>query len=277
MTHLISHRTLVTGTSKNPERMVHSNGPLRSMLAFPLSVQLIETSTGYWLFDTGMSDHMRRLQQGFWSRAYKYVVPYDTPPGASAKEQLAQLGIFPNDVSHIVLSHFHVDHIGALRDFPDATIVALSSGLHELQSIRGLNGARRGLFDVLLPDDVANRFDAIEDRPSTRLTWSGWSETNAWSLSSDDSIVAVELPGHATGQVGLLLDGPEGTFHVADAAWTSKAIQDNVAPSQITRLLHRDWDDYLRTLDRLHSLWETGPAIKPCHCHDAHGNAEQDE
>lgn len=272
MTQLVSHRTLITGTSKNPERAVHHNGPVFSLLRFPISVQLIETSSGYWLFDTGVSDQMRRLQSGVWSRAYKYVVPFEMPAGTSAKDQVIAAGIDLADVTTVVLSHFHVDHIGALRDFPSASILGMPAGLHELQFGGRLNNARRGLFDQVLPDDVNARFRAIDDCRETTLEWPGWSEVRAWSLSDDDSIIAAELPGHATGQIGLLLGGPNGAFHVADAAWTSTAIRDRVRPNHITRLVHRDWHSYLQTLDRLHALWETGPTILPCHCHEAHPN-----
>jgi len=268
MTELLSHRTLVTGIATNPERMVHRGAPLRSMLKFPLSVQLLETTRGYWLFDTGMSAHMQRLQRGFWSRAYKHVVPFDVPIGGTAKEQLSEIGIEASDINTVVLSHFHVDHIGALLDFPNAKIVGMRSGLDELTRIRGLSAARRGLFNVLLPDDVVDRFVPIDERPRVVLDWPGWSDVVAWRLSDDDDIIAIELPGHATGQVGLLLGGPQGVFHVADAAWTTRAIRDRVRPSQLTRIVHRDWREYLQTLDRLHSLWDTGPRILPCHCHE---------
>ena len=37
--------------------------------------------------------------------------------------QLRELGIPPESVSHVVQSHLHIDHTGALGHFPDATVI----------------------------------------------------------------------------------------------------------------------------------------------------------
>ena len=39
--------------------------------------------------------------------------------------QLAALGVGPDAVSHIVQTHLHIDHTGALGHFPEATVVVL--------------------------------------------------------------------------------------------------------------------------------------------------------
>ena len=38
------------------------------------------------------------------------------------KNQLQSFGIKTNDINHIIISHFHADHIGGLQDFPNAKI-----------------------------------------------------------------------------------------------------------------------------------------------------------
>jgi N-acyl homoserine lactone hydrolase len=37
-------------------------------------------------------------------------------------QQLAELGLAPADISHVILSHLHYDHCGELRRFAHATI-----------------------------------------------------------------------------------------------------------------------------------------------------------
>lgn len=264
MTDLVDHRVITTGVSRHPARSVDRQAGL-APISFPLSAVLLETTSGYWLLDTGVSSHMDRLRSGLWSRTYHLVVPFSCDDAGSAAQQIDRLGIGRENISRVVVSHFHADHIGGLRDFPNAEIVGSRSGLNQIRSIGGFNSARRALFDTLLPDDIEDRFVDLATFPPVELDWPGWRSTPAWRLSSDDSIVAVDLPGHATGQIGLLLGGPEGVFHVADAAWTTRTIVDNERPSRLTRIVHQDWHAYLGTIDRLHGL-VGGPELVPCHC-----------
>lgn len=262
---IISHRLLATGASRHPERTVRRDGRY-APIDFPSQVVLIETSDGYWLFDTGLAPRLSQLRAGLWGRAYNTVVPHRLAPQGSAVQQLDQLGISATDVTRIIVSHFHADHIAGLRDFPNAAIIGHGDGLAEVRSKRGVAAARRALFPSLLPDDVTDRFTDVADLPSATLEWAGWQRTPAWRLTPDDSVVAVALPGHARGQIGLLLGGPNGQFHVADAAWTTRSITHNVRPSRVTKLVHDNWTTYLETLERLHLLSEEGPDLIPCHC-----------
>ena len=273
MSKLISHHVLTTGMSRHPERSVHPGGPL-APIDFPISVVLLEMSTGYWIFDTGVGPQMRRLKSGLLSRLYPVVVPFSESPEGSAVEQLRTLGIDPTDIERVILSHFHADHIGGMRDFPSAEIVGHQLGLEQILGEQGVTAARHALFDVLLPDDIGSRFQDVRQMPSRSAEWDGWEDVESWQLSSDDSVVAISLPGHARGQFGLLLNGPLGVFHIADASWTSSAITENTMPSRITRLVHDDWTNYGRTLTRLHDLSSLPkrerPSIVPCHCAQHH-------
>jgi len=44
--------------------------------------------------------------------------------------QLRELGIPTESVSHLVQSHLHIDHTGALGHFPDATVIVQAQELH---------------------------------------------------------------------------------------------------------------------------------------------------
>ena len=84
-------------------------------------------------------------------------------------------------VDRIVLSHFHPDHVGSLRDFPDVPLWCSRAAYER----RG--GLLRGCLDALLPSDFGRRVRFIENP----------------DLFQDGSLVAVPLPGHAHGQIGL--------------------------------------------------------------------------
>ena len=43
------------------------------------------------------------------------------------KEQLKKNNIDCNEIKHIVISHFHADHVGGLKDFKNAKISCFES------------------------------------------------------------------------------------------------------------------------------------------------------
>ena len=87
-------------------------------------------------------------------------------------------------------------------------------------------------------------------------------------------MLAVELEGHAAGQIGLLLGGPLHPTHflVADACWTLHALQERRPPSRMVDLLlaNADTHPYRVTLDRLYRFARERQDVKivPCHCAD---------
>lgn len=58
-------------------------------------------------------------------------------------------------------------------------------------------------------------------------------------------MTAVELEGHAEGQMGLLVrTGTGPVFLVADAVWHSRALREGVYPGLISRLISPSWPDF---------------------------------
>jgi glyoxylase-like metal-dependent hydrolase (beta-lactamase superfamily II) len=116
--------------------------------------------------------------------------------------QLRRLGVEPDSVGHVVQTHLHIDHTGALGHFPNATIVVHA---RELQ-------AARAAEDPLTTGYVR----ADYDRPELR-----WQPAaGELDLFADGTIRLLETPGHSAGHVSLLLDledtGP--VLITADAA-----------------------------------------------------------
>jgi N-acyl homoserine lactone hydrolase len=94
------------------------------VLAVPICCYLMETARGYVLFDTGFnSDHLTDLTA---SRARyvndKFPAPPIVLPEHEVLPQLARIGVWPDDIVEIILSHTHGDHTGHLRDFPFARV-----------------------------------------------------------------------------------------------------------------------------------------------------------
>jgi glyoxylase-like metal-dependent hydrolase (beta-lactamase superfamily II) len=101
--------------------------------------------------------------------------------------QLGRIGIGPESVRHIVQTHLHMDHTGALGHFPEATVVAHA---------RELQAAREA------PTPVGPGYvHADYDRPELR-----WQIVDGeLDLFDDGTIRLIETPGHTAGHMSLLL------------------------------------------------------------------------
>jgi N-acyl homoserine lactone hydrolase len=160
--------------------------------------------------------------------------------GQHCEAQLRTLGIDPGDVSHILQTHLHIDHTGALGHFPNAVVVVHA----------------RELEAALAADDPVKSgyIRADYDRPDLR-----WETVEGDSdLFGDGLIRLIETPGHAAGHMSLLI-GLAGTGPVlitADAAdnraqWEGRAH---------VRAFHSR-EDAARSLKRLHELAEETGAL----------------
>ena len=244
------------------------------ILKLPALFALIShLSAGHILFDTGYSDRFFSETRRFPFRLYALTTPVTVPPQESAVSQLQQHSIAPTAIQHIIISHFHADHIGGLRDFPEAKFLLLKSAYQAVKDSRGIRALRAGFLAGLLPPDFEERAIFVEDKPKVSLPSQYAPFDTAFDLLGDGSILGVELPGHATGQLGLFVtDTDQQTyFLIADACWLSRAYQEFVMPHPIANLIFANKQEYTDTLQKIHQLHELNPEIKiiPTHCPDA--------
>jgi glyoxylase-like metal-dependent hydrolase (beta-lactamase superfamily II) len=264
---------LVAGSCTHPEHVVLRNWRLRSM-EFPATLAVIRhPEHGVVLYDTGYSQRFLDATRPFPERLYRWVTPVTIPPGATAAEQLRARGVDPEDVRRIVVSHFHADHVGGLADFPRARYVFLESSWAAVRDLRGVGALRRGFLPGLLPADFDARGLPVDTRHPRPLPPELAPFTHGYDLFGDGSLLAVELAGHAAGQMGLVLRRPDGGlwFLVADACWTSRCYRERTPPHGLTRLLFDDTREYRRTLERIADVHDGSPAVRiiPSHCSEA--------
>jgi glyoxylase-like metal-dependent hydrolase (beta-lactamase superfamily II) len=192
------------------------------------------------------------------------------PEGADAASQCRALGHDPADVRHVVLSHFHGDHVAGLHAFPNAAIHCARAGLHDLRRHNRVGATRRGLLPALLPDDLDQRARFFEDARQVPLPTDFRPFETGADILGDGSLLAVELPGHCPGHWGLALRDARWGSHllVADAAWSSQAIRENRPPPALASGWLGDTGRTRQTLDALHRLSRRNPDMRltPCHC-----------
>ncbi|HEY9898068.1 MAG TPA: MBL fold metallo-hydrolase [Pantanalinema sp.] len=271
-TPTVTLRLFAAGSCVHPEGVVVKGAPMRPCTLPALVALIAHPEHGAILFDTGYSDRFHQETASYPNRLYAKLTPVSFSPEESAATQLAARGVAPEQVKTVVLSHFHADHVGAVRDFPEARYLYSSESYAAMRPLTGLGAVRAGFLRGLLPDDFEARSSHFEDLPACDLGATYAPFNRGADLCGDQSVVAVPLPGHAEGHHGLMLRTEEGpVFLVADAVYKTRAFKENRPPMGIARLIFSDWKGYLDTMSRLHAFHQARPdvLILPSHCQEA--------
>jgi glyoxylase-like metal-dependent hydrolase (beta-lactamase superfamily II) len=253
-----------TGYCTASEHHVMRGGERRTFKAHALAVLLEHPTAGRILFDTGYAPRVRLAFKHFPFQFYAAMTPVTTRLEWSALAQLDQIGIKPSTISSVIVSHFHADHIGGLRDFKDSRLIASRQAFDDVRAARGFAALRRAFVPALMPNS-SQQFELVNSFASEPLEPFGATH----DLLGDGSLRLVSLPGHARGQVGLFAQTSVGpVLFAADGAWTSEAIRENRPPALLALRLIGDPPATVKTLRNLHEFAQANPNIWiiPTHC-----------
>ena len=206
---------------------------------------LLEHPTkGLILIDTGYGqDLMDATKRGIYA-LYRALLPVVYSPEDSIVVQLAQDGISLKDLSYLIVSHFHPDHIGALPEFAQVPWIYRSDTLNQFMHFSKLRGLKHGFIRPLVPPIPKGSIPlSINHFTET------WNAFSSMDLFGDRTLRLIDLPGHALGQMGVAI---QGAFFVADAQWTTNAL-----PSSLGMLLQANSRAYKKTftsIQKLHSI-----------------------
>ncbi len=206
------------GYCTNNIRLLYKNEKSRKV-NFPAKVLRIKHKIyGNILVDTGYSP--RIYKNGFTSFAYNLLNKTTVTNDDTIVSLLKKDGISSDDISRIIISHLHPDHIGGVHDFPHTPLIMSKASKGLIEDL-GNNKVRNkehekgdmSIFKNMIDDSVLDRttiFDPVH--PSPLEGFSGI------DLFDDKSIWLIDLPGHMLGQLGVYL--PQmNLFYVADATW----------------------------------------------------------
>ncbi|WP_407360504.1 MBL fold metallo-hydrolase [Microbacterium sp. LBN7] len=225
---------------------------------FPSGVFLFDGPDGRRiLFDTGYAPGA--WDTGWRGAAYRRLLPPQVAPDDDIARQLADDGVDPASVTHVVLSHLHPDHIGGIRRFPGATFVITAGHRRSLAAPR----LRAGILTGLLPDwfDDATRIVLHDaDFPVRHV---GGIALRGADLFGDGSYLVVDLPGHADGHIGALVDGR--VLLAGDAAWGRDLLGATADLRTIPRAVQHDHRAYRRTAALLEDASAAGIRIVCSH------------
>lgn len=223
---------------------------------------------GWILFDTGYTKRFYDATAGFPNKFYALITKVVVTENDEVKTQLQHFGLTTADIKHIILSHFHADHIGGLKDFEQATVYCSRPAYQQLKTTNSFFGFTKGILKSLLPANLGKNIKFIEE---CGLPVKDEIFGVIYDLFHDGHILIYPLPGHAAGQVGILLRTDKHSyFLIADACWLKKSYQELILPHPIVKLFFSSWKDFKTTLTNIHRFHKAYPEtiIVPTHCYE---------
>jgi glyoxylase-like metal-dependent hydrolase (beta-lactamase superfamily II) len=266
----VGFRWLSRGSCSHPEVMTIRGGSLCAV-DFPAMVGVIRhPDRGLFLFDTGYDPAFFAATVPFPERFYRWTTPVAIGAGEAWANWLATHGIASADLSGVILSHFHGDHVAGMRHVANLPLFCSAAGLARLRGPGRLRRVSQGLLASLVPSECDERAHFFEDMPRVPIPSAFTPFEEGRDLLGDGSLIAVELPGHCPGHWGLAFhaESDRPVLLAGDAVWSGKAIEACVPPPRLTTALLGDTRAYRTTLAKLHQVRQANSelAILPSHC-----------
>ncbi|RAZ84669.1 MBL fold metallo-hydrolase [Mesorhizobium hawassense] len=188
-------------------------------------------------------------------------------PRLNADEQvlpvLRRFGLSPDDIRTVVVTHFHADHISGLSLFRNARFIASDAAWARVMARGPRQNLRHGVFTELFPPDFEARLKGVSAKP--RVAPQGGIPGGA-DLFGDGSVIAVDLPGHADGQFGLLFNGlGRPLLYAVDVQWLLTALIENRTPGFPATLIAEDAAAIEPTSAMLRRFLASGGEVMLCH------------
>jgi N-acyl homoserine lactone hydrolase len=224
----------------------------------PVPVFLVEHPTaGPLLVDTGFDASVEDDPLTSLGHRQTWMLPARMGRGESAPARLRALGIEPEQIRVVVMTHLHNDHASGAAQFPHATFVVDGAEWRAACAGGFPHGYRHAHFD--------QPFDwRIVDYAAPGVRGHAGFERSL-DLFGDGSVRLLSTPGHTLGHQSVLLalTGRE-LLLTGDAAYTRRAIDDDLVP-----IFFADERLYLRSLAAIRDHVRRSPGTVVVCGHDA--------
>jgi 4-pyridoxolactonase len=191
----------------------------------PVYSVLVEHDDGLFLFDTGIDlDHMNR------------VLPFELPeqtPEQTIPAQLELCGFGLGDITTLVNSHLHIDHVGGNQLFKGTGVRNL---IHEQELAQARNHE---------PFEFFGYSDKSWDYEGANI------ETVSGDVELAPGVWLYETPGHTVGHYSYLFHGERPMLFAVDVAYTAAAFEKGIQPG-----FHHTPVAGVRSIARVKSLAE---------------------
>ena len=228
----------------------------------PVNVYAIEHSDGLVLFDAG-ADPRVVTDPGYWPTPLTKLImsnifEWEITPQDNLATQLELAGYSPADVSKVVVSHMHADHVGGIREVPQANLFAAGDAWEHMLG-------RYPYREMVLRRDIAvlgAKWNEIVFQPTDDPALAPFTES--FDLMGDGSMVVLPTPGHMPGAVSMLVRRGAGAplLLVGDLTYSDEFLEQDRTPA------NGDTKVLLESFAKVRALRETMPDLVILPAHD---------
>lgn len=194
---------------------IHNKQPTHEWIDIPIHSFLIKHDDGYIVYDTGGDIDWEKN----WPASIKDNSPYIFSDEQYFPNALARLGVKPEEVQTVVMSHLHADHSGNLHMFKNAKVYVNNAEL-----VTTLRQYALGTdLNVHVPTDIKAFLDA-------QLDWRPVMD-NETEIELIPGVKILNFgSGHSWGMLGLHVSLPSGRgfLIVADSIYFAENVKDGV-------------------------------------------------
>lgn len=203
------------GTGKGPIRMLNTMLSKEWTEPLPIYAWVIEHPEGVIVVDTG--ETARAKDPGYFPPHpyYRLAVREWVTPEQEIGPQLRAIGISPNDVRWVVMTHLHTDHHGGLHHFPNSEILVSRT---EWQQATGFLSKLKGYLPHRYPEWLnPTLVDYHKQQVGTF--------PDSFQLTKAGDVRIVPTPGHSPGHQSVILQhGGLSYLFAGDTSYTEDAM-----------------------------------------------------
>lgn len=224
------------GTLKTQKHFLMMNKGLGEPIEIPVPFFLIQHDRHNVLFDTGNALEVAKDKVKHWGNITKIYDPIMTEDDYVVN-QLATLGLKPEDITHVIFSHLHLDHAGGCGAFPNATYYVQRE---ELKHAYVHDFYQKGAY-----------IRADFDKPDLRWYLLDGYEEDYYDVLGDGKLQIIFTPGHTPGHQSLLvrLDHTGPLLLTGDSVYTQQMLEEDILPGLVYSP-----PDTVKTLKKIRNL-----------------------
>jgi N-acyl homoserine lactone hydrolase len=228
-------------------RLVNTLSDRRWTEPLPIYAWVIEHPEGIILIDTGES--AKAASPDYFPSWHPYLknAIFQVKPEQEVGLQLQTIGIHPNDVRWVILTHLHTDHAGGLHHFPKSEILVVRRAF-ELAS--GLVGQARGFLPHHWPSWFTPKLIDLTPKPFDVFP-------KYFKLTNTGDVVIVLTSGHTDSHISVVFhDSDFSYFFAGDASYSEQLMLDQRIDG-----IALNGQEAKKTLERIQQFAHSTPCI----------------